>query len=114
VLAARHAEDCSLAAAELQSLLRMLGASPGVGASARALGRGWIAIEPTHDGDSRRDDDQAILAEAERGEQATLDAYRGVLGTDLTPEVRSVVELQREGARRNADELRALRRRASP
>ncbi|CAM3441516.1 ferritin-like domain-containing protein [Paracidovorax anthurii] len=102
----RHASECASAAAELEREIRLLGATPSSGGSVSgALHRGWVSVKTalsTHD-------DKAVLEECERGEDAALARYRKALMEPLPPSVRAVVERQAEGARRNHDEVRALR-----
>lgn len=102
----QRAEECRSAAAELQSLVRSLGGDAETSGSASgAVHRGWVAVKGTLSGYS----DKAILEETERGEDIALSAYRSALEEDLPPEVRSVVERQYEGVKRNHAQVRTLR-----
>jgi len=53
-----------------------------------------------------------MLEEAERGEDAALERYRGALEKELPPAVRSVIERQYEGVKKNHALIRDLRNQA--
>lgn len=98
--------ECRQAAQELQSLVTQFGGKPDTsGTVSGAAHRGWIAVR----GALALDDDQAMLNECERGEDIALNRYRKALEEDLPPEVEQVVRRQYEGARRNHDQIKALR-----
>lgn len=102
----RRADECRVGAQELQTLVVQLGGKPDEGGSATgAVHRGWVAVKGTLSGYS----DKAILEETERGEDAALARYRSALDEALPPEVRSVVERQYEGVKRNHAQVRQLR-----
>lgn len=105
-----RAKDCSLAAAELQDLVRMHGGKAETdGSTSGSMHRGWVSLKGTLAGYS----DLNMLEEAERGEDAALKRYRAALEEeDLPAEVRSVVEIQFEGAQRNHNQIRDLRNQA--
>ena len=108
VFTARAAE-CRKGAQELQALIRQLGGDADDGGSATgAIHRGWVAVKGTLSGYSEK----AKLEECERGEDAALARYRDALKEDLPPNVRTVVERQYEGVKRNHDQIRTLRDRA--
>ncbi len=78
-------------ASELQSEVTRLGGEPKTSGSASgALHRGWIDLKAAFTGN----DDYAILAEAERGEDAAVKNYREALATDLPIDIRTLVENQ--------------------
>lgn len=105
----RRAEECRAGGDELRALVLQLGGKPDEGGSASgALHRGWVAVKGTLTGYS----DRAILEETERGEDAALARYRSALDSALPPEVRSVVERQFDGVKRNHAQVRELRDRA--
>ena len=105
-LMGRHAEECRSAGLELQTLIRQLGGTPDEGGSVSgALHRGWVSVRGTLSGYN----DQAMLDECERGEDAALARYRKALKGNLPPAIRSVVERQAQGAQRNHDQVKALR-----
>jgi uncharacterized protein (TIGR02284 family) len=102
----RRAEECHNAALELQSLVSQLGGkAEDTGTTAGAMHRGWVAAKGTLTGY----DDLAILEEVERGEDVALKSYREALDKDLPPSVRSVIEGQYQGVKRNHDQVRTLR-----
>lgn len=102
----RRAEECRMAAAELQSLVTGLGGkAEDSGTAAGAMHRGWVAVRGTLAGYT----DKAILEETERGEDSALKAYREALEQALPPDVRLVVERQYEGVKRNHQQVRTWR-----
>ena len=102
----RRADECRQAASELQALVVSLGgAAEDSGSLAGAAHRGWVAVKGTLAGYT----DLAILEEAERGEDKALAAYRSAIETALPDSVRSTVERQYEGVKRNHAQVRALR-----
>ena len=105
-----RAEECRQAASELQALVTRLGGSAdNSGSASGALHRGWVAVKGTLAGYT----DKAILEETERGEDTALASYRKALENDvLPPDVRSVVERQYEGVKRNHALVRSLRNQA--
>jgi len=101
-----RAEDCRQAASELQSLVvRFGGKAEDSGTAAGAMHRGWVAVKGTLSGYS----DKAILEETERGEDTAMSSYRKALEKALPPDVRSVVERQFEGVKRNHLQVRTWR-----
>lgn len=102
----RRADDCALAAKELQSEVQGLGGEPDTGGSASgALHRGWVALRDKLAGYT----DLAMLQECERGEDVALARYQKALERDLPTQVRTMVERQFQGVQRNHDEIRNLR-----
>lgn len=104
------AEECRQAASELQALVtRLGGTAEDSGTAAGAMHRGWVAVKGKLAGYT----DKAILEETERGEDSALASYRKALENDaLPPDVRSVVERQYEGVKRNHALVRSLRNQA--
>jgi uncharacterized protein (TIGR02284 family) len=102
----RRAEECCQGAAELQALVLKLGGDPeDSGTAMGAAHRGWVAVKGNLAGYT----DLALLEETERGEDTALEGYRDALDSGLPPDVRSVVERQCEGVKRNHAQIRALR-----
>ena len=102
----RRSAECGQAARDLQAVVARLGGSAeDSGSVAGAAHRGWVAVKATLAGYT----DLAILEEIERGEDIALQSYRSALDNDLPPDVRSVVERQYEGVKRNHAEVRTLR-----
>jgi uncharacterized protein (TIGR02284 family) len=78
-------------ASELQSEVSRIGGTPQTSGSASgALHRGWMDLKGAFTGN----DDYAILAEAERGEDAAVKNYRDALSKDIPSDVRAVIENQ--------------------
>ena len=76
---------------ELQRTVARLGGEPEMsGSAAGAIHRGWINLKAAITGK----DDQAILNEAERGEDAAVKSYQEALEEDLPSDLRSIVEEQ--------------------
>ncbi|MGE0351030.1 PA2169 family four-helix-bundle protein [Hydrogenophaga sp.] len=101
-----RAQDCRRAAAELQTLVVQRGGKPeDSGTASGSVHRGWVAVKGTLAGYS----DLAMLEETERGEDTALKAYREALKEDLPIEIRSIVEAQLQGVKRNHDQIRTLR-----
>lgn len=104
-----RAKECDIGASELQQLVAQCGGKPDTSGSATgAVHRGWVAAKGALTGYS----DLAMLEECERGEDAAVARYRKALETNLPPEVRTVVERQFQGVKRNHDLVRDLRNRA--
>ena len=102
----QRAGQCRSAAEELQALVTRLGGTPDLAVSVRwRAWVGWVAVR----GALALDDDQAMLNECERGEDIAINRYRKALEQALPPEVEQVVRRQSEGARRNHDQIKALR-----
>ena len=76
---------------ELQDEVRRMGGeAKDSGSTSAALHRGWMGLKAALTGE----DDNAVVAECERGEEAALASYRSALGADMPASVRSMVERQ--------------------
>lgn len=105
-LLAHRADGCRAAAHELQAYVNRLGGTPDTGGSASgALHRRWVELRGTFS----FDDDRAMLDECERGEDIAVARYRSALDEHLPEDIAATVRRQYEGARRNHDDIRALR-----
>lgn len=103
-----RSRECADAVAELQSLVRQLGGDPDTdGSAVGAMHQGWVGLRSA----LSRDDDAAVLAECERGEDVALEAYRNALDKPMPDFVRRVVLRQFEGVMSNHDQIRSLRNR---
>ncbi len=92
-------------AAELQGEVRRLGEDvEKSGSAAGVLHRGWMTIRTAVSGR----DDSAIISEAERGEDQAVKAYREALGSNLPPDIRTIVERQFQQVRDAHDRIRNL------
>lgn len=97
--------DCAAAASELQTLVESLGAKPkDSGTIAGAARRGWTKVKATV-GDANI----GTLEEVESAEDIAKAIYKKALTVNLSPEIRSVVQRQHDGAVRNHDLIRDLR-----
>ena len=102
----QRADDCRRGAQELNALIRQLGGQAEDGGSALgAMHRGWVSIKSK----LSTYDDEAVLEEAERGEDNAKARYTKALQKNLPADVRLVVERQLQGVRKNHDQVKALR-----
>lgn len=93
-------------ARELQAQVRSLGGDPEQsGSMSGSLHRGWIDIKSVITGR----DDHAILAEAERGEDAAVAAYEAALAERLPAAVAAIVQRQAGQVRATHDAVRNAR-----
>jgi len=102
--------DCAGAAAELQQHVRSLGGDPETSTSLSGdMHRGWVNLKAMVTGK----DDEAVLNEAERGEDHALKAYKEALEklAKIAPASASytLVERQYHGVQRNHDQVKVLR-----
>lgn len=105
-LFASRAQACAAAVSALQAEVTRLGEKPETsGSVAGALHRGWLQVKST----VTTQDDHAILAEVERGEDAAKKNYRQALDKELPADVRALVEKQYQGVLQNHDVVRDLR-----
>lgn len=105
-----RAAGCAKAARELQQYVNEMGEEPtDSGSILGVMHRGWIDIKSVF---SARDN-QAILEECERGEDAAKTAYAKALEQDLPVNIRATIESQYEGVKKNLDLVRDLKNRYS-
>ena len=83
---------------------RLGGAREGEGTTAGALHRTWMDLRYA----ISRDDQKAVVHEAERGEHFSLGVYKDALEGLLPPTVRDVVESQYVEVQKTGDRLRSL------
>ena len=109
---AKRSADCATAASELQAKVRELGGDPETSTSvAGDLHRRWVDLKSLVTGKS----DEAILNEAERGEDHALKAYKEAIESinkHGLVNIRDLVERQYHGVQRNHDQVKALRNEA--
>lgn len=102
----RIADDCGLAARELQEYVVQLGGEPDTrGSASGALHRGWVAVRSKLAGY----DDLTLLKECERAEDVAVARYRAALDQPLPERVRALVARQWLGLQRNHNQIRELR-----
>ena len=108
----KRSADCGTAAAELQAEVRKLGGDPETSTSvAGDLHRRWVDVKSIFTGK----DEEAVLNEAERGEDHALKAYKEALekiSKHNLVGIRDVVERQYLNVQRNHDQVKALRNQA--
>ena len=105
-LFSQFAQERRQVVAQLQDYVRSLGGTPNDDGSLKAdLHRRWVDLKSLVTGK----DEEAILNEAERGEDVAKERYSEALTKNLPPEIRSMVERQSQGVLRNHDEVRAMR-----
>jgi len=102
----KHSEECREAAAELQNEVRTLGGDPETSTSVSGdLHRRWVDVKSIFTGK----DEEAVLNEAERGEDVAIKAYKKALEKPLPANVHAIIERQFHGVQRNHDQVKALR-----
>jgi uncharacterized protein (TIGR02284 family) len=102
----KRADRCALGAAQLEGKVAELGGDPRRGGSPSAmLHRFWINIRSTISGM----DEEAVLAECERGEDFAKTAYEEALRCDLPGDVRVMIAKQYREVRENHDRVRDMR-----
>ena len=72
---------------------------------AATLHRGWMSLKDALTGSSP----SGVLDAAEQGEDHAVKEYDKALGSELSPELRAVVERQSAEVRAAHDEVRSLR-----
>lgn len=101
-----RATECAQTVLDLQDLVHRLGGEPANHSTfGGTLHRQWVNLKSAVTGR----DDEAILNECERGEDAAVHAYRKALGQDLPDDVRIIIERQYQGVLANHDKVRGLR-----
>ncbi len=101
-----RAQSCENAIRELSTEVRRHGGDPDTGGTVTGtLHRAWVDLKTTII--SRNN--FAVLEECERGEAAAVLAYENALREELPGNLRALLELQCDGAKRNHDRVRQLR-----
>ena len=101
-----RSQECSLAARELQELVRTRGGEPETKSSVSGtLHRSWVDLKAAIMGH----DDESVLNECERGEDVAVKSYADAVKKDLPAEIRVVVERQYQGVLKNHNEVKSLR-----
>jgi uncharacterized protein (TIGR02284 family) len=100
-----YAEQRAQFARELEDQVRFLGGEPETdGSVAGTLHRGWINIKSAVTGK----DDQAIIAECERGEDSAVKTYTDALEINLAPSAQMIVNRQYAEVKAAHDRIRSL------
>ena len=101
-----YSQERGRMATELQEEVRRMGGTPEKsGSVAASAHRGWMNIRSVVSGN----DDHAIVAEAERGEDHAKSAYDEALRAPLPASAQTIVERQAQQVRQAHDDVRALR-----
>src|SRR5471030_2540156 len=108
----QRSADCATAAAELKSAVRSMGGDPETSTSVSGdLHRRCVDVKAMFTGKG----EEAVLNEAERGEDHALKAYKEAL-EKITKHtlvgIRDLVERQYHGVQRKQDQVKALRNQA--
>ena len=94
-------------AGELQNEVLRMGSEPEkTGSVAAKLHRGWIDIKSAVTGE----DEGAIIAECERGEDSAVKNYQEALNEDLPENIRAIIEQQFTQVKEAHDRIRTLER----
>ena len=102
-----YSQQRSEFATELEVEVRRLAQAPADrGHAAAALHRGWMDIKAAVTGQ----DDGAIIAECERGEDVAVKAYQQALATDLPADLKAIIERQAVKVQEAHDQIRSLER----
>ncbi len=106
ILFTRYSSQRSEFARELRQLVTQLGGDPDKhGSVTGALHRGWINIKAA----VSSNEPHAVLAEAERGEDAAVAAYRDASEQMYDPVARDLVSRQFTAVKAAHDQIRDLR-----
>lgn len=109
VLLLDYSEQRREFAHELQDQVASLGNEPQeAGSVLGALHRGWIDIKAAVSGQ----DEDAIIAECERGEDAAVETYTEALSQDLPSDLEAIIQRQYVDIKDAHDRIRALERSA--
>jgi len=102
----QYSRERAQMSSELQAEVRRLGGDPEKsGSMSASLHRGWLGIKSAVTGQ----DDHAILAEAERGEDVAKSAYEHALKETLPASAQPLVQQQAAKVRQAHDDVRDLR-----
>lgn len=105
-----RADECAAAARVLMALIAKWGVKGDEGGTVSgALHRGWVSVRSVLSTAT----DAAMLEECERGEDRALARYREALDSGLPDDIAPLVQQQYNGVKRNHDQIRYLRDRAS-
>ena len=107
ILCKQYAQQRNNFAQQLQQEVTQLGDNAAdSGSLAGAAHRGWINMKSLATGD----DDDAIIAECERGEDAAKEAYEKALSEYLPPSIYGVIQHQYNGVKEAHDYFSRLQK----
>lgn len=105
-----YAQQRAQFSGELQTEVQRLGGDPeNTGSVAASLHRGWINIKSAVTGQ----DEGAVIAECERGEDSAVKNYKDALAGNLPENIRSIVQSQYTQVQEAHDRIRSLERASS-
>lgn len=105
-----RADSRATSADALQEYVRRHGGEPSTSSSiSGTLHRRWIDLKTVLGGN----DDEQILAECERGEEAALQSYCHALEAGLPEDIHAIVAQQHQGIEKTLEQIRALRSQAT-
>lgn len=106
-LCLNYAQQRARFVADLQVAVRRLGGDPEQsGSIGAAVHRGWMSVRGSIAGNS----DEALISEAERGEDIAKASYERALKSDLPLDVQAVIERQYIQVKEAHDRIRAVER----
>ena len=101
-----RAQSCENAIRELSAEVRRYGGDPDTGGTVTGtLHRAWVDLKTALTSRNSLE----VLEECERGEAAAVIAYENALREELPGNLRALLDLQCDGAKRNHDRVRQLR-----
>lgn len=102
---AKYAAQRTVFLGELRGLITVLGGDPEKGGSVvGAIHRGWINLKSA----IASGDENAILAECERGDASAVETYKSVLDMNLPQSVKALADKQHTSIRNALDEIRSF------
>lgn len=102
-----YAQQRAQFAGQLQNEVLRLGGDPEkTGSVAASLHRGWINLKSAVMGE----DENAIIAECERGEDSAVDNYEEALNSELPENISAIVRQQFTQVKEAHDRIRSLER----
>ena len=105
-LFSKYASQRATYVQELSAAVTQLGGDPAqTGHIAGSLHRGWMNLKEAF----ARDEDRAIINEAESGEDAAVKAYKEALGTTLPANVGTLIQTQYAGIQEAHNTIRDLK-----
>jgi uncharacterized protein (TIGR02284 family) len=103
----KYAQQSAQFASELQSEVHRLGIDPEKSSSITgAIFRGWMNIKSAVTGG----DEDAIISECERGEDAAIGVYKDALNASLPTEIQAIVERQYMPIKEGHEHIRKLKK----